>query len=343
MNRFTVYAPVIIPTLCRFDHFKRCIDSLGRCTGSDKTEVFIGLDYPTKESHWEGYNQICEYIPHISSLFKCIHLIKRDQNLGPSPNIRDLVSRVKQKFDRFILSEDDNEFSPNFLEYMNSGLEKFYDNPNVLRICGCLMPWNVDFDACMSSYPYNAFPAMDYSAWGVGFWTHKLIQNPLTKDSVLKSPLLTFKAIRYGYCTAISRFLHHLNNRSQLSDICFRLYCGFNHYYCIFPRISKVKNHGLDGSGNVSDSYTDPQFWIDKMELDTSRSFEFDSFNVEDYPEVKKYLKFKYDESPNSSPHLRMKVWLSYLFYRITGARRKDVPYGQSKTVFMLKSIFHIK
>lgn len=40
------FAPVIIPTLCRYEHFKECLESLSRCTWAEKTEVYIGLDYP---------------------------------------------------------------------------------------------------------------------------------------------------------------------------------------------------------------------------------------------------------------------------------------------------------
>ena len=55
-------APVTIPTLCRYEHFKRCIESLSRCTLADKTEVYVALDYPAKESHWDGYNKIKDYL-----------------------------------------------------------------------------------------------------------------------------------------------------------------------------------------------------------------------------------------------------------------------------------------
>ena len=55
MDKIT-FAPVIIPTLCRFEHFNRCIESLSKCTWAEYTEVYIGLDYPAKESHWGGYN-----------------------------------------------------------------------------------------------------------------------------------------------------------------------------------------------------------------------------------------------------------------------------------------------
>ena len=58
MSTSSPYAPVLIPTLCRYEHFKRCIESLSACTGAEHTDVYIGLDYPAKESHRAGYEQI---------------------------------------------------------------------------------------------------------------------------------------------------------------------------------------------------------------------------------------------------------------------------------------------
>lgn len=50
-----VYAPVLIPTLCRSEHFIRCIESLKRNTWAQYTDVFIGLDYPPSEKYFDGY------------------------------------------------------------------------------------------------------------------------------------------------------------------------------------------------------------------------------------------------------------------------------------------------
>lgn len=44
--KITHYAPVIIPTLNRYVHLKRCVDSLAKCTHAPDTELIIGLDYP---------------------------------------------------------------------------------------------------------------------------------------------------------------------------------------------------------------------------------------------------------------------------------------------------------
>lgn len=57
-----IYAPIYIPTLCRYEHFKQCIESLAQCDGASETEVYVALDYPAKESHLEGYEKIKTYL-----------------------------------------------------------------------------------------------------------------------------------------------------------------------------------------------------------------------------------------------------------------------------------------
>lgn len=316
-KRFEIYAPVIIPTLCRFDHFKRCIDSLSRCTGAEYTDVYIGLDYPAKEEHKEGYRKICDYVKSISG-FNHVFVFIRDHNFGVSENIKDLKEQANKNSDRFIFSEDDNEFAPNFLEYINEGLTRFKDNPDVLRICGCLMPWNADYNAVMGSWKYNVFPAMDYNASGVGCWFDKMNVIPFTKNSVLNSWELTFKALHLGAWGAINRMLDQLKKESQLPDVCLRLYLTFNHKYCIFPSVSKVKNWGYDGTGLNSNN--NPRL-IESQILDTSSEFSLDEIDIKDYSEVLSYVKQIYGIN---TLRKKMVVLSSYVFYRITGKRLRD-------------------
>lgn len=63
-------APVIIPTLCRYDHFKRLMESLNKCTWADKTDVYIGLDYPAKEEHRDGWMKIKRFLCEERFCFK---------------------------------------------------------------------------------------------------------------------------------------------------------------------------------------------------------------------------------------------------------------------------------
>lgn len=342
MKKWNIYAPVIIPTLCRFDHFYRCLESLENCTGAEYTEVYVGLDYPPSDKYKEGWKRIDTYLFEKEKANKFGKLIvrRRDHNCGingKESNGGLLVEEIRDKYECFIFSEDDNEFAPNFLEYMNAGLERFKDNPNVLRICGNLMPWHADYEGCMKTYQHNAFPAMDYNGMGFGTWFDKRFPLPFTKDSILQSWMLTLKTIRYGYSMAIARFLQQLHNESQLPDVCFRLYCAFNHKYCIFPRISKVKNWGYDGTGLNSD---DNPKWIDVQKLDSSFTFELDEFEIKEYKEVRKFIGQMFDTPPGKSKlKTRWGVLKVYIFYKITGVRSQDIPQGIRPRAYLLKKI----
>jgi glycosyltransferase involved in cell wall biosynthesis len=46
------YAPVVIPTLNRYDHFKACLESLEKCRGVDKTDVYVVLDFSPSEEYY---------------------------------------------------------------------------------------------------------------------------------------------------------------------------------------------------------------------------------------------------------------------------------------------------
>ena len=52
------YAPILIPTMCRYNHFFRLIESLKVNTWAKYTDIYIGLDYPPSSKYEEGYKQI---------------------------------------------------------------------------------------------------------------------------------------------------------------------------------------------------------------------------------------------------------------------------------------------
>lgn len=49
-----IYAPVMIPTLCRYEHFKECLESLSLCKGADMTEVFCRIGLSCKRESSSG-------------------------------------------------------------------------------------------------------------------------------------------------------------------------------------------------------------------------------------------------------------------------------------------------
>lgn len=286
-TKIKIYAPVIIPTLCRYEHFKRCIESLSRCTGAEHTEVYVGLDYPAKEAHWDGYNKIKSYLDSCGNLgFKRLIVIKRKHNYGcgEKGNYALLQDEIFKSYDRFISSEDDNEFSPNFLEYMNKGLELFKDNEDVFSICGFCHDYNI------KNYKYNYYVDYGICAWGMGKWKEKYlaymnfgVANPPRTLLLSKDLYKTFK----NDLRAINALL--IMNRKQVvwGDYYMSIYCKLKGLSNVFPTVRKVRNWGFDGSGVQCTKIKNDIY--SSMPIDNNNTFEYD--NTHEVKCKKEYIK----------------------------------------------------
>lgn len=280
----TNYAPVVIPTLCRFNHFVRCVESLSRCVGAKDTDLIIGLDYPLKESHQDGYQKICDYLRNGLEGFNKVEIIKRDYNFGAKKNIEDLISYVRSKYETYIISEDDNEFSPNFLIYINEGLNKYKDNERVCSISGYCYP--VDMSECKT----NVFPLNTYSAFGCGRWSKK---HPNLDDKFIKgvlySPAKLYKIYKERPLSLLN-FANMILKKDMYGDVCFGIYLILNQRVSVFPKISKVRNHGYDGSGEHCGTKNADLFI--NQPFDNKDTFVYDeiTLNEEKIEAIKEYL-----------------------------------------------------
>ena len=57
-----ICAPIIIPTLNRHEHLKKCIESLQKNKLAKQTELFISVDFPPNEKYKVGYEKVVEYL-----------------------------------------------------------------------------------------------------------------------------------------------------------------------------------------------------------------------------------------------------------------------------------------
>ena len=248
------YAPVCIVTLNRYDHFRKCLESLEQCTGASETEVFVALDYPPSEKYNEGWKRIDSYLltKESDNGFKKLNVIRREHNCGvgkPDGNWELLLeNNIQEYYDRYIFTEDDNVFSPNFLEFVNKGLDKFENDDSVSAIIGYC-----------HSYPFKTgsdnffFHNTDFSAWGYGVWTtrqNKIIEN--IKNGCLKKTfsLKNYLEVRkHGYnrlLTYLGLVLKPKKEYIWITDSVLTVYNIVNDMYVIVPTISKVRNEGWD-------------------------------------------------------------------------------------------------
>ena len=136
-----IYAPIYIPTLCRSEHFQKCIESLKVNTWAKYTDVYIALDYPPSEKYRAGYEKICRYLENSEfDCFKSFNVVKREKNYGAGLNSKKMREFISKRYDRWIYAEDDIVFSPIFLEYMDKALESYKDDDSVIGINGYTYP-----------------------------------------------------------------------------------------------------------------------------------------------------------------------------------------------------------
>lgn len=246
-----VYAPVLVPTLNRYDHFVRLVESLQRCKYADRTELVIGLDYPPSPKYVDGYNKIKDYISAGIDGFKSVHVIYHKENVGQAANTRSIVEYAASKYDRYISSEDDNVFAYSFLGYMNAMLERYKDSDDVIYICGYSYPVKWIDDRNMGIVKEQSF----YPAWGVATFFSKRNEvaeyyNNQYYIKDFKEKKLMLKLLRnnkFLFC----HYIHNIwrRNRIVYNDLGVSLYQICKNKFCIMPVQSLVRNEGWDGSG----------------------------------------------------------------------------------------------
>lgn len=318
-----VFAPVLIPTLNRHDHLKKCLESLSRCTWAEQTEVYVALDYPPMEKYVEGWKKNKEFLENCGNMgFKKLHLIERAENYGTwlpgdKGNLACLAKEIRENYDRYIITEDDNVFSPNFLEYMNKGFDLFKEDDSVYALCGYRHYVNV-------KYGENTYfrQNVDVCAWGLGAWTNKKM--PKLDYKGFRSMLSLRSVIKIYRRAGVEKaiyFINCCNNRwnGQVIDIVQTIYYILKDKYVIMPTVSLVKNIGMDNSGvnflNMSESAVKR---YEDQEMSVMSHFDYIGDGFEFFEENQKIYKNEYPNKLSRTRAIKtlIKALVKVVIYR---------------------------
>lgn len=247
------YAPVIIPTLNRFDHFKRCLESLEACTGAEFTDVYVALDYPPSEKYVEGWKKNNEYLKmkELNNGFNSLVVYRRKENyfFSGKGNAETAINDLPPTIESYIFTEDDNVFSPNFLDYINKGLALYKYDMNVFAITGySLFNHNKGINtAGYTVYKNSSF----FSAWGYAIWVNKYCkgENLHYSKYAFRSKRVFERVIRIPDSFRYMMLALKAGVNRPETDCYLTLRCRIYDMYTISPIVSLVKNIGWDGSG----------------------------------------------------------------------------------------------
>ena len=291
------YAPVVIPTLNRIEHLQRCITSLQRNPWAKYTPLIISVDYPPSEKYQDGYQKVCSYLKEDITGFASVKIIYQKENLGPYENAEFLRKYVGKHYDRYIFSEDDNEFSPNFIEYTDKGLDRFEMNPDVVAICAIGASGN-------ETENENVVLSQNFTAYGYGVWIDK--EN------------LYYQCINRAYVEEKAKDIHYLirmvkaqenllfslqsvifkkenvyqlpNGEVPIIDQTIKFYLIAEHKYVISPCTRKVRNWGYDGSGQ--NCPVDRTLQSKRVDIDQRSCFEYRYGNTLHIKKMKAHYSF---------------------------------------------------
>ena len=250
------HAPFLVTTLNRHEHLKRQLESLERCKGAEFTDVYVALDYPPSEKYVADWKITDAYLheKEKSNGFKSLTVYRRTENyfFSGKGNMATLVRDLPADCNAFISSEDDNEFSPCFLEYMNQNLERYKDDNSVFRICGYL-----SFkESLPETGDYTQFKADRHVAWGTGNWLDKQVRLDYIELSRRENLHILYedpKVIEYFEKDKLEDILNSMVRMARggqmLGDVIVAAYMVYADCRCILPTKSMVRNHGWDGSG----------------------------------------------------------------------------------------------
>lgn len=250
------YAPILIPTLNRSEHLKRCIISLQQNKLAEYSELIISVDYPPEQKYEEGYCQVCSFLDKGIEGFRRVLIIKHKKNIGAYNNYIFLKNYIKEKYDRFIFAEDDNEFSPNFLDYINTGLNIFEADEKIIAVCSNgITP--------IKYYDGNIALTKNFSAQGYGSWCNKEnriaeninrenFENMARDGRFLLKLFQNDKTLFYALKSAIlceEKLYQRPERKIPYVDMTVKIYMQTQELYVVAPILSTSRNFGYDGTG----------------------------------------------------------------------------------------------
>lgn len=259
-------APIVLFVFNRPEHTKNTIESLQRNTLSAQSDLFVFADGARNEGDMAGVEAVQALVDRIEG-FRSVTVHKRSSNLGLAASVIAGVSSVIRQYGKVVVVEDDLQFSPYFLEYMNQALTRYSIDHKVFSIGGYSPPLEIP-----ESYIEDSYLSYRCCTWGWATWVdrwEKVDWDVKDYASFIKDPEQVARFNRGG--DDMSQ-IFKLQMAGKVNSWGIRWdYAHFkNDAYCFRPVYSIVSNTGHDGSG-IHCGATD-QF---DVSIDTRPSFAY--------------------------------------------------------------------
>ena len=239
--------PVLIVTYDRLEHLTKTITSLRNNIYAEYTDLFIASDHQKTDSDAKKVAAVRSYLKSIDG-FKSITVFAREKNFGVVDNSNFALQCIFEKFDRFIIMNDDLVTAPGFLKFTNEAFEKYGDNDRVFSITGYCPPIQIP-----STYQHDAFFLGRMSAWGCAMTKDRYDSvREITREEF--DEFAANKKLSRAFIEAGGEdLLVMLKDVAHGSLEAWDVRCMYTQFmkgqYTVYPTQSLILNIGFDGTG----------------------------------------------------------------------------------------------
>lgn len=237
--------PIALFVYNRLSHTVKTIQALQNNYLSDQSELYIFSDGPKSEKSIEEIGNIREYIRNVSG-FKAVHIVEQEKNLGLANSIIRGVTAIINKYGKAIVLEDDLVTSPDFLTFMNAGLNDFEGNNKIWSITGYGYPVEIPQDYNNSRYLF-----IRPCSWGWGTWKDRwnVIDWDVKDYETFHKDRKRIKEFNQGGEDLFGMLKAQQNGEINSWAIRWAYAAFQQNKLSVHPCNSKIFNIGFDGSG----------------------------------------------------------------------------------------------
>jgi len=238
------YSPIALFVYKRPDHTRRTLDALMQCPEFSESPLHVFCDGAKRLEDQAAVEQTRSVV--WSLVGDRAKIVEAPRNQGLANSIIAGVNQTVDQYGQVIVLEDDLVVSPIFLTYMNSALEKYRHENQVMQISGYMFP--VPEFASRDDAMFLPFTV----SWGWATWQRawQYFDSEATGWQVLREDRQLRKRFNlngaYDHFSMMERQFH-----GECDSWAIRWYWSV--FRCnglvLFPAQTLVENYGFDGSG----------------------------------------------------------------------------------------------
>jgi hypothetical protein len=168
------YSPVALFVYKRPVHTIRVLEKLANNMLANQSDLIVFSDAAKEKEDRDAVNEVRKIVKNAKG-FRSVEVIERSENKGLAGSIIEGVSEIINKHKKIIVLEDDLLTSPFFLKYINTALDLYEEETDVISVHGYLYPLKVRVP--------DTFFIRGADCWGWGTWQRgwKLFEKDTSK------------------------------------------------------------------------------------------------------------------------------------------------------------------